>query len=100
MIEARAKATSIEVTPETLNNPEAFKKFQSAQGELGSALSRLTECLHTVEVRFCVEASATSRFEDGLTPALQEVSAPLVQHFPARPGSPDPNELPDHPAAG
>ncbi len=41
VIEARAKATSIQVTPETLNNPEAFKKFQSAQGELGSALSRL-----------------------------------------------------------
>ncbi len=41
VIEARAKATSIQVTPETLNNPEAFKKFQQAQGELGSALSRL-----------------------------------------------------------
>jgi LemA protein len=41
VIEARAKATSIQVTPETLNNPEAFKKFQTAQGELGSALSRL-----------------------------------------------------------
>ena len=41
VIEARAKATSIQVTPETLNNPEAFRKFQAAQGELGSALSRL-----------------------------------------------------------
>ena len=41
VIEARATATSIQVTPETLNNPEAFKKFQAAQGELGSALSRL-----------------------------------------------------------
>jgi LemA protein len=41
VIEARAKATSIQVTPETLNNPEAFKRFQAAQGELGSALSRL-----------------------------------------------------------
>ena len=41
VIEARAKATSIQVTPETLNNPEAFQKFQAAQGELGSALSRL-----------------------------------------------------------
>ncbi len=39
--EARAKATSIQVTPETLNNPEAFKKFQAAQGEISSALSRL-----------------------------------------------------------
>lgn len=41
VVEARAKATSMQVTPETLNNPEAFRKFQAAQGELGSALSRL-----------------------------------------------------------
>jgi LemA protein len=41
VVEARAKATSIQVSPETLNNPEAFQKFQAAQGELGSALSRL-----------------------------------------------------------
>jgi LemA protein len=41
VVEARAKATSIQVTPETLNNPEAFQKFQAAQGELSSALSRL-----------------------------------------------------------
>ncbi len=41
VIEARAKATSIQVTPETLNNPEAFNKFQQAQGELTGALSRL-----------------------------------------------------------
>ena len=41
VVEARAKATAIQVTPETLNNPEAFKKFQAVQGELGSALSRL-----------------------------------------------------------
>ena len=41
VIEARAKATSIQVTPETLNDPEAFNKFQQAQGELSSALSRL-----------------------------------------------------------
>ena len=41
VIEARAKATSIQVTPELLNNPEAFNKFQQAQGELSSALSRL-----------------------------------------------------------
>ena len=41
VIEARARATSIQVTPETLNDPAAFSKFQAAQGELGSALSRL-----------------------------------------------------------
>ncbi|MGB9992296.1 LemA family protein [Massilia sp. SM-13] len=38
---ARAQATSIQVTPEVLNNPAAFQKFQQAQGELSSALSRL-----------------------------------------------------------
>jgi LemA protein len=41
VVEARAKATSIQVTPETLNDPAAFSKFQAAQGELGGALSRL-----------------------------------------------------------
>jgi LemA protein len=41
VIEARAKATSIQVTPETLNDPAAFQKFQQAQGELSGALSRL-----------------------------------------------------------
>ena len=38
---ARANATSIQATPELLNNPAAFQKFQQAQGELSSALSRL-----------------------------------------------------------
>ncbi|WP_069048616.1 LemA family protein [Hydrogenophaga sp. RAC07] len=41
VIEARSKATSIQVTPETLNDPAAMQQFQAAQGELGSALSRL-----------------------------------------------------------
>lgn len=41
VVEARAKATSIQVTPELVNNPEAFQKFQQAQGQLTSALSRL-----------------------------------------------------------
>jgi LemA protein len=39
--EARARATSIQVSPETLNDPAALQKFQAAQGELTSALSRL-----------------------------------------------------------
>jgi LemA protein len=38
---ARAAATSFQITPEVLNNPEAFKKFQQVQGELSGALSRL-----------------------------------------------------------
>lgn len=41
VVEARAKATAMQVSPETLNSPEAFAKFQKAQGELGGALSRL-----------------------------------------------------------
>ncbi len=41
VVEARAKATQITVTPETLKDPEAFKKFQDAQSGLISALSRL-----------------------------------------------------------
>ena len=41
VVEARAKATSVQATPELVNNPEAFQKFQAAQGELSSALSRL-----------------------------------------------------------
>jgi LemA protein len=39
--DARSKVGSIQVTPELLNDPEAFAKFQAAQGQLGSALSRL-----------------------------------------------------------
>lgn len=46
VINARAKATSIQATPELMENPEAFQKFTQAQGELSSALSRL---LVTVE---------------------------------------------------
>src|SRR3979490_2203390 len=38
---ARAKVGSIQATPEVLNGPAAFQKFQAAQGELSSALSRL-----------------------------------------------------------
>jgi LemA protein len=41
VIEARAKATSIQVTPELANDPAALQKFQQAQGQLSSALSRL-----------------------------------------------------------
>jgi len=41
VVEARAKATSIQVTPETLNDPQAFERFQQAQGQLTGALSRL-----------------------------------------------------------
>src|SRR3954466_6479232 len=39
--QARAKVGSIQLTPELINDPAAFAKFQAAQGELTSALSRL-----------------------------------------------------------
>jgi LemA protein len=39
--EARARATSIQLTPEALNDPEALQRFQAAQGELTSALKSL-----------------------------------------------------------
>src|SRR3984957_15628029 len=39
--EARAKVGSIQATPELVNDPAAFAKFQAAQGQLTSALSRL-----------------------------------------------------------
>lgn len=38
---ARARVGSMQITPEVLNNPQAFEKFQRAQGELSGALSRL-----------------------------------------------------------
>jgi len=38
---ARAQVGQIQVTPELANDPQALQKFQAAQGQLGSALSRL-----------------------------------------------------------
>ena len=39
--EARSRVGSIQATPELVNDPQAFQRFQQAQGELTSALSRL-----------------------------------------------------------
>ncbi len=41
VVDARAKATSIQATPELVNDPAAFQKFQQAQSQLTGALSRL-----------------------------------------------------------
>ena len=46
VIEARASASQVKLTPEMLNDPQAMQKFEAAQGELSGALSRL---LVTVE---------------------------------------------------
>jgi LemA protein len=41
VVEARAKATSVQLSPADLSNPAAMQQLQAAQGELSSALSRL-----------------------------------------------------------
>ena len=41
VVEARSKATSIQASPELVNDPQAFQKFQQAQKELSGSLSRL-----------------------------------------------------------
>jgi len=41
VINARARATSIQLTPEALKDPQAMQNFQKAQGDLSSALARL-----------------------------------------------------------
>ncbi len=41
VIEARAKATQVTLSPELINDPAAFQQFQQSQGELSGALSRL-----------------------------------------------------------
>ncbi|MEO6623499.1 MAG: TPM domain-containing protein [Burkholderiaceae bacterium] len=48
-------------------------------------------------VQRMAQAFASDRFEDGLTQALEEVSAVLVQNFPLQPDAANPNELPDDP---
>ncbi|HXV06501.1 MAG TPA: LemA family protein [Burkholderiales bacterium] len=56
--EARARAGSIQATPELINDPQAFARFQQAQGELTSALSRL---LVTVEAYPQIKSDANFR---------------------------------------
>lgn len=41
LVEARSKATQVQLPPELLSDPEAFKRFQEGQAELSGALSRL-----------------------------------------------------------
>lgn len=57
--QARSQATTIKVTPEVLNDPEAFKRYQQAQDQLGSSLSRLM----AVSERY-PELKADKQFQD------------------------------------
>jgi len=57
--EARARASSIQLTPELINDPAAFQKFQESQTQLGSALKTL---LATVEAYPDLKSDA--RFRD------------------------------------
>jgi len=56
--EARAKASSIQITPELLNNPEAFAKYQESQSQITSALKTL---LATVEAYPDLKSNANFR---------------------------------------
>lgn len=58
VVEARARATSIQATPELVNDPEAFARFERAQGELSGALARL---LVTIERYPELKANASFR---------------------------------------
>src|SRR4029078_13639296 len=46
VVEARAKATSIQATPELINDPQAFRQWQAAQGELSSGPARPVVVAH------------------------------------------------------
>lgn len=59
VIEARSRATSIQVNPEDLNDPAALQQFDQAQQQLGGALSRLL-----VAVERYPELGATQNFRD------------------------------------
>lgn len=59
VVEARAKVGQVKVDASTIDNPEKFKAFQGAQGELSSALSRLM----VVAERY-PELKATDAFRD------------------------------------
>lgn len=59
VVEARAKATSVQLSPEMLSDPAAMQRFRSAQGALGSSLSRLL-----VAVERYPELKANQNFRD------------------------------------
>ena len=61
---------------------------------------RVTEAQWKAMVDNLGAAIRAGNYEDGLTQALEEVSAVLVQHFPLMPSDANPNELPNRPVVG
>ncbi len=59
VVEARAKASQIKLDAAILDDPDAFARMQQAQGELGSALSRLL-----VTVESYPQLTATKNYRD------------------------------------
>lgn len=59
VVEARSKATTVQLDAKALSNPEAFRRFEQAQGELSSALARLL-----VVVERYPELKANQNFRD------------------------------------
>lgn len=59
VIEARSKATSVNINASDLSDPAKFQQFQQAQGELSGALSRLL-----VSIERYPELKANSNFRD------------------------------------
>lgn len=76
---ARSKASGIQMTPELLNDPAAMAKFQAAQGEVSSALSRLM-----LVVENYPDLKADQRFADlqaALEGAENRVSVARKRHI-------------------
>ncbi|MES2900784.1 MAG: LemA family protein [Pseudomonadota bacterium] len=82
---ARAAATSFQITPEVLNDPAAFQKFQQVQGELSSALSRLMAVSENypnlkADARFAELQSQLEGTENRITVARQRYIAAVQEY--------------------
>ena len=105
--EARAKVGSIQVTPEVLNDPAAFAKFQQAQGQLSGALSRLLAVSENYpqlqsRCRLARPAGATRRHRKPHYGGAQPLHVAAAVHAPAAvtaTGGPRPGSALDHPGA-
>jgi uncharacterized membrane protein len=88
---------------DTVNNNGVLIYLQLAEHAIELVADRgINQCVSQAEWQAMVKrlshALHESRFEDGLTQALEEVSALLVQYFPLQAGQTHHNELPNTPA--